>query len=99
MIMARMNAGFRQENELAQKTEYPNYGANYCPTLSLKTTKKLTKQQEKVGTKLTKELNHRFFAAGMAPDARPQVKGINEMRSIMTDELDKASADLAIKIH
>eukprot|EP00703_Trepomonas_sp_PC1_P001761 JAP94845.1 hypothetical protein TPC1_12354 [Trepomonas sp. PC1] len=99
VIMARMNAGFRQENELQQKAEFPDYNANYCPKLTLRTTKKLTKQQEKVGTKLTKELNHRFFAAGMAPDARPQVKGINELRSIMTDELDKASSDMAIKIH
>ena len=100
MILERVNSGRRtKEQKKAEFTGYPNYYKDYEPTVTLPVTRNLTKQQEIQGKKLVQEMNHRFFVAGMIPSMRPEHTPLNQHHSCITSELERAAADLSIKIN
>ncbi|CAL6038114.1 Conserved_hypothetical protein [Hexamita inflata] len=100
VIMQRIKSGVRNDQTQGSNfTGYPNYYADYKPTITLPVTKHMTKQQESQGKKLQQEMSHRFFVAGMAPSVRPEKPNAQSYRSVLTDELDRAGADMSLKIN
>ncbi|KAH0573203.1 hypothetical protein SS50377_25323 [Spironucleus salmonicida] len=77
--------------------KYPEFYENYKPSLPFKQ-KKLDEDRRIAGEKVIKTFNYRYHLNHMQPQQRAIKPGFSDYNSILTGELNTASADIALRV-
>ena len=100
VLSERIQAGLCDTRAMStpESGAYPDYYASYRPRMRLAVSRRLTADQEAQGRQIAAQMRHRFFVAGMAPNQRPQRPNPGG-RSVVTDALERAGAEMCLRIH